>query len=278
MALTKAVLQRLEDIPKSIKRMQGEQYRVDAQFNPQTLTVTYHTTGNNGSDLVTDQSKKTGAPKQQTGNTTDISFDLLFDTTETNIDVRLTTIKLAAMIRPSLLNGDPAPITPRVLFGWGTFIFCGQIQSMTETLDFFSEDGVPLRSTVKLTMTEVPLDRGDPGVLGNVVASGAVGFSASVGFSAGVGAGAGVGFSASASLNAGIDVGTTPLTLAQAGDSLQALTGRAGIDASWKAVAATNNIDNPRSIPPGTPLNLNVGASASAISGVGASASASANF
>jgi len=157
-----------------------------------------------------------------------------------------------------------------VLFGWGTFIFCGQIQSMTETLDFFSEDGVPLRSTVKLTMTEVPLDRGDPGMLGKVVASGAVGFSASVGSSAGVGAGAGVGFSASASLNAGISVGTTPLTLAQAGDSLQALAGRAGIDASWKAVAAANNIDNPRTIPPGTPLNLNVGASASA--------GASANF
>ena len=95
-----------------------------------------------------------------------------------------------------------------------------------------------------------------------------------------VGAEAGIGFSASASLNAGIDIGTTPLTLSQAGDSLQALAGRAGLDASWKAIAAANNIDNPRMIPPGTPINLNAGASASAsLSGDGtASASAGASF
>ena len=68
----------------------------------------------------------------------------------------------------------------------------------------------------------------------------------------------GIGFSASVSLNAGISVGTTPLTLAKAGDTLQGLAGRANVD--WKSIASANNIDNPRMVPPGTILNLNAGA------------------
>jgi hypothetical protein len=167
------------------------------------------------------------------------------------------------MMRPDILatkRGQPqgtAPTAPPVRFHWGNFYFLGQIQSVSETLDFFSPLGVALRATVKVTMTEQSVHRVDPTQLGNVLASANVGFSASVGISAGIG------FSAGASLNAGISVGSTPLMLAQAGDSLQALAGRAGLSTSWKAIASANNIDNPRVIPAGTPLNLNVSASAS---------------
>src|SRR5438270_4156567 len=122
---------------------------------------------------------------------------------------------------------------------------------MTETIDFFSDKGVPLRSTVKLSINGVEIDRADPSVFS---ASAGLGASASVGLSAGTGAG----FTASASLSAGIALGTTPLTLAQAGDTLQNLAGRVGAD--WRAIASANNIDNPRLIQPGTVLNLNVGA------------------
>jgi nucleoid-associated protein YgaU len=52
-------------------------------------------------------------------------------------------------------------------------------------------------------------------------------------------------------------VGTTPLTLSQSGDTLQSLAARAGAD--WKAVAAANNIDNPRLVEPGTVLDLKAG-------------------
>jgi nucleoid-associated protein YgaU len=51
------------------------------------------------------------------------------------------------------------------------------------------------------------------------------------------------------------------------------------VDASWKAIAAANNIDNPRAITPGTPINLSAGASASAgLGGATATASASASL
>lgn len=282
---SKATLQVLESKKHSTNPLKGDQYTVVAQFNPQTLQVTYRSTGTDGSNVVDKKAHSSGAPKQQTGSIAEVSFDLLFDTTEKGSDVRQITLRLAAMMRPDIQAREnldkPAPNTPRVRFSWGTFIFYGQIHSMSETLDFFSESGVPLRSTVKITMTEEPLERIDTKQLGSALASAGIGPSASAGSSAG--ASAEPGFSASASLSAGINIGTTPLTLAQAGDSLQALAGRAGLSASWKAVAAANNIDNPRLIPPGTPLNLNVSASAGASASFGngtasVSAGASASF
>ncbi|HEY6411860.1 MAG TPA: LysM peptidoglycan-binding domain-containing protein [Ktedonobacteraceae bacterium] len=273
MGTRRALLQVLEDRPNSNKPKRGEQFQVEAQFNPQTLQITYHTTGTTGSNAITKQTNATGAPKQQTGNLADLSVDLLFDTSEGGEDVRNTTLKIAAMIRPNVQNKNKktAPSTPRVLFWWGTFAFYGQIQSVSETLDFFSESGVPLRSTVKLTMTEEPSDRINVGAVSGLggSASAGIGFSASAGFSAGANAG----FSAGASLSAGIDIGIAPLTLAQAGDSLQGIAARAGADVSWKVIAAANNIDNPRMIPPGTPLNLHVSASADASGGIGGSIS-----
>src|SRR6266487_2504279 len=237
----------------------GENTRVDVDFNPQSLQITYRSSGPDGSQQTEKQIPKQGATKQPTGNVTEVSMDLLFDTTQTGKDVRDTTIKVADMLQAGIRSGQPSADVPLVLFHWGTFIFKGNVTSVSETIDFFSEQGVPLRSTVKLSMTEVEALRGNPSVL------------------VGIGASAGIGLSASA----GVDIGTTPLTLAQAGDSLQALAGRAGVSASWKGIAAANNIDNPRAIPPGTPINLSAGASAGASASFGngtASASASASF
>lgn len=236
-------------------------------FNPQSLQITYQAQGPDGSQQLDASGKKQGARDQQTGSIASISMDLLFDTTERGTNVQNDTILIAGMIRPAILHGRSAPPPPLVRFSWGSFVFDGNVVSVGETIDFFSEQGVPLRSTVKLSMSEVQRIRGNPGVLAALNVSIGIGLSASAGVS--VGAEAGIGFSASASLSAGIDVGTAPLTLAQAGDSMQALAGRAGLDASWKAIAAANNIDNPRVIPPGTPINLNAGASASASIGTG---------
>ncbi len=271
MALTKALLQVLEDtLPPRVK--QGEENKVEAQFNPQTLTVTYSIAGPNG--VIKDYRQMTtqGAKQQNTGYNATVAMDLLFDTTEDGKDVRNTTLKIAGMIKGMPKhdagngNKNPDDPVPHIRFSWGTFIFYGSIQSMTETLDFFSEQGVPLRATVHLTMSEIALERNDPA---NFTAS------LSLGLSASIGASAGVGFSASASLSAGIDVGTTPLTLSQAGDTIQGLADRAGASVSWKAIASANNIDNPRMIPQGTVLNVSASASLNANGSASASASAS---
>lgn len=250
---------------------------VEVHFNPQSLQITYRSSGPDGSQQTEKKVPTQGAAKQPTGNVTEISMDLLFDTTLTGKDVRDTTIKIADMLRAGIRSGQQSADVPRVLFHWGTFIFKGNVTSVSETIDFFSEQGVPLRSTVKLSMTEVQDLRGNPAAFVGSGGGAGIGLAASAGVSAGLSAG--VGFSATASLSAGVDIGTTPLTLAQAGDSLQALAGRAGVSASWKGIAAANNIDNPRAIPPGTPINLSAGASAGASASFGtgtASASASA--
>lgn len=236
----------------------AEQNTVQVQFNPQSLHVTYTATGTPGSKNNVSNTGKQAVSLQQTGFTATLTVQLLFDTSDSGGNVQSKTAQIVEMAQP---KGTGQTAVPLVVFQWGSFYFSGTIQSLDETLDFFSDQGVPLRSTMNLTMAGVELDRANA----SSAASGA-GASAgsSAGVSTGVSVGTSVGFSASASFNAGAAVGTTPLTLAQAGDTLQSLAGRAGVSASWKDIAAANNIDNPRMVQPGTVLNLNAGASVSA--------------
>lgn len=253
MALVKAFLVAVDPVTK-----QNKDAKIEAHFNPQSLQVTYRIGGPGGALAQSHRENKQGAIEQATGYLAELVVDLLFDTTESGEDVRNTTLKIVAMMKgpeddkQSQKEATSAPPRELVRFSWGTFLFNGSIQSLSETLDFFSEQGVPLRSTVKLTLNGVELERETPGA-----SSGQGG----PGLSASVGSPGGVGFSAGTSLSTGIAVGTTPLTLSQAGDTLQSLASRARTD--WKAIASANNIDNPRLVQPGTVLNLNIGVRAS---------------
>src|ERR1700724_31044 len=114
---------------------------VPLQFNPATLKLAY-SNDNKGGD------QPGGSSKQFVGSgTSKMSVELLFDTTETNDDVRETTKKVAKFIQP---KGEKDPkskrVPPEVQFEWGTFIFRGVIDSMSETLEYFSEEGKPLRA------------------------------------------------------------------------------------------------------------------------------------
>lgn len=254
---------------------------LEADFNPQSLRISYRTQGTGSSSRASvgqgaENGTKTGSSNQRTGYTTSLSsLELLFDTSETGEDVRNKTLKIARMLH--LPNSNSAPT---VIFQWGSFHFRGTIDSIDETLDYFSEEGKPLRATVSISMSmnEERKDAAAGGAAGGAAGLGAgAGFSAGIsagigagiggGISAGVGVSAGAGFSVGASVSAGVTVGTTPLTLAQAGESLQTLAGRAGVD--WRTVAAANNIDNPRLVQPGTVVDLNASASLNIGGGIG---------
>ncbi|GHO87627.1 CIS tube protein [Dictyobacter formicarum] len=226
MALVKAYLEVVQGRNKGLK--------VAVHFNPQSLQVSYQTTGVTGAEASVQQLALQEVPAQRTGFGSTLSLDLVFDTTQSGQDVRNTTLDLARMIQPGVKDNNNANITPSipiVRFCWGTFLFNGNIQSLNETLEFFSEQGIPLRATVSLSMNEVALD------------SDTVNNQAP-----------GTGTQAST----GPAIGTTPLTMSQAGDSLQGLSGRAGVGNDWKAIARANNIDNPRLLATGTILNLNI--------------------
>jgi len=217
----------------------GISLRVD--FDPANLRLTYTPTGVVGAQAVTASGTLNKAAAQQTGQSTTLSVELTFDTTAKNITVQEKTNKIVALTQP-----DPQrpgkPVRRGARFSWGSFVFDGAVQSLTQNIDFFSDAGVPLRATVQLTMCQVAPavpDAARPPA------------PAPADFGAGAGT-----VAPSAAGSPAARIGTTPLTLSRSGDSVQSIAARAGAGVSWKTVAAANGIDNPRLLPPGTVLDL----------------------
>lgn len=77
-------------------------------------------------------------------------------THQANTDVRKLTKKITdQFIDPTKSPQSNGHSVPRKCqFEWGAFIFRGMISSYSETLDFFSPEGIPLRATVALTLKE----------------------------------------------------------------------------------------------------------------------------
>lgn len=139
---------------------------VEVHFNPVSLQVeiTNSTSPQSGSGSTTQTATQSSAK---------LGLDLLFDTTHTGEDVRTITRRLRAAVRSPDATGtqsaeSSAAFTPPTLrFEWGTFTFTGISDSYRETLDFFSPEGVPLRSSVALALKEQPnefsaLERDNP--------------------------------------------------------------------------------------------------------------------
>ncbi len=121
---------------------------VTVHFNPASLQLTV---SNELKDTRNNERKQYIAKSSSK-----LTMDLLFDTTETGEDVMRTTRKLQAFLVPATPPGQQAPREvppPLVMFEWGTLRFKGVAESYKETIDFFSPDGVPLRSSVNLTLS-----------------------------------------------------------------------------------------------------------------------------
>jgi hypothetical protein len=97
---------------------------------------------------------------------TTLTVELVFDTTlpfrggagldlQANDDVRQITGKIAETFVKQEERSDGKLGAPkRLQFRWGAFRFNGMITSYGENLDFFAPEGVPLRATLSLTITE----------------------------------------------------------------------------------------------------------------------------
>lgn len=133
--------------------------KIELDFNPDTLTLTVQ----NGQEK--DRGRRGKQQTQFVGTTTaTLSFQAVFDNTRPKIatrgqspqflDVRVKTSQIANLLadRPRGQGSKPSP--QRVRFCWGTIIFDGLIKSYSETLDYFSSDGIPLRSKVSISITE----------------------------------------------------------------------------------------------------------------------------
>lgn len=121
---------------------------VTVHFNPASLQLS-----------VTNELKDTrnNERKQYVAKTSaKLTMDLVFDTTETGEDVMRTTRKLQGFLSVPVPPGQTPPTEPPpplVLFEWGTLRFKGIAENYRETIDYFSPSGVPLRSSINLTLS-----------------------------------------------------------------------------------------------------------------------------
>jgi hypothetical protein len=120
---------------------------IEVHFNPTSLQLQVSNEPNNDSSAQRTQYTAKITAK--------LTMDLIFDTTDTGVDVTQTTCKLQAFVAPPPPADKKAAQTPPplVLFSWGTLAFKGLAENYKETIDFFSASGVPLRSSINLTLS-----------------------------------------------------------------------------------------------------------------------------
>jgi hypothetical protein len=231
-SLAKAKLYEVKWNPKEPKptKLNGRN-DIEVQFNPQTLKLTYSNENKSANQPGGSASQFVGA------GTTKLAVELLFDTSQTGQDVRIYSIKVKNFIQPSRqADQKNKRVPPAVSFEWGTFKFAGVVDSLQESLDYFSEDGRPLRSTIQLGI------------------SGLVAFSD---------------VSEPAVAPAAGQPGITQLSPAPAGKSVAQMAGQNGNSGDWKSIAAANGIDDPLRPSTGSLVDLNAGAGAQGGVGLG---------
>ncbi|TLD46829.1 MAG: hypothetical protein FAZ92_00888 [Accumulibacter sp.] len=135
----------LSDTPASFETMTGPKVTVPVHFNPASLQ---HTVSN------TLKEEGQGAKKKQyvSQTTAKLTMDVVFDTTDTGEDVRITTNKMAQLLQP-VPEGQSKKVPPLVKFSWGAYSFTGMVEQFKETIDFFAAGGLPLRSSINLTLS-----------------------------------------------------------------------------------------------------------------------------
>ncbi|MGV9386408.1 CIS tube protein [Nonomuraea sp. NPDC003707] len=227
---------RLIELDAAFKKPAPGGTRVEVQFNPETLKVTYT---NKQGEQKSAGDQRGNSPRQVIGaGASKLALQLWFDVNAPGAggarDVRELTQQVSYFMRPKSPSGRGGgkgrrdqPKPPGVRLSWGTFTFDGMMDSLEETLDYFSADGRPLRATLSLGLSG-QLEIVPP-----------------------------LGGGAVPEASAGPTPGTRPLVQAAQGTSLQSLA--AGASGDWQAIAAANGIENPRLLTAGLLIDLDLG-------------------
>ena len=145
---------KLIELDQKFEKEKPDGQQTDVQFNPETLKVTYANTQAPGVD------QSAGNAGQFIGaGSTKLALQLWFDCTAMEKDpvddVRRLTEKVIFFMTPQKSDADATKLSPPgVCFQWGTFLFKGVVESLEQTLEFFSPDGKPLRASISLTLSQ----------------------------------------------------------------------------------------------------------------------------
>jgi len=151
-----------------LKSLGSKKVEVPVHFNPTSLVYSVENSTNQ-------QSGKPDRKQYAAQFTGKLTMDLVFDTTGTGEDVRVSTRKVAWFMQASADARVPSDASdkktdqktpqaqPVLSFEWGAYVFKGTMESFRETIDFFSADGIPLRAAVAISLArqDKVLDEGD---------------------------------------------------------------------------------------------------------------------
>jgi hypothetical protein len=196
------------------------------QFNPESLKVSF---ANHLVEPSGGGDKSGPAPRRFIGaGMTKLALTLWFDVGSEQIgdkvdDVRKLTRQVAYFIEPAQ-QPDETFLPPAVRFTWGSFQFDGMMDSVEESLEYFSPDGRPLRASVAIGLSQQKYQ---------------------FAFTKPVAA-------------AAESPGSRALARAAAGSTVQALADAAGRGDEWQSIAAANGIENPRAPGAGTLIDMDL--------------------
>lgn len=195
----------------------------EVQYNPVNLQFDKQSTWNEK-----EVQGKVSSLEYQKNNPAQLSFELHFDTTKDNADVRTAWVnRLLELTRPQVCpsEGQGGQIDklrpPQVGFYWGQFEFVGAVENVSATYLMFSSNGTPLRAKVSVKLKEwKPKDES----AAYATSGGSTGF------------------------------GSAPVKLVtlKAGETITAVALRNGT--TTQAICDANGITDPMNVPPGTQM------------------------
>lgn len=237
----------LHELDERLEQATGK--KVVVQFNPESLKVAFANQIANQQQGAGDQQQASSRQFVGAG-TTKLTLQLVFDVNaefpqgqSPETDVRKLTQGVAYFITPKKVrvNNEDKYLPPGVRFLWGSFQFDGIMESLEESLEFFSPEGKPLRASVSFALSQQkitafvfrPTQSPPPGANRGARRS-----------------------SDPSSAAPSAPPGTTPLAEAPQGASVQSMAASQGLEGSWKSIAAANGIENPRLLAAGQLIDL----------------------
>lgn len=216
------------------------------QFNPQSMKLNYTNQKSGGDQPQGSSTQFVG--KAVTKLTMELWFDIALAQAQGRVDpgtdVTQLTQEIAYFLAPQKVPGSGTTNTvppPGVRVQWGSFSFEGTMDSMDETLEFFSSDGKPLRANVSVSISKQEIS-----------------YDANT----------------AATLQDPQSAGVQPYTPMPAGKPFQQAAAEAG-NSDWQSLALANGIENPRMLGAGALVNLNASLSVSGGAQLGVTAQTS---
>lgn len=121
--------------------------RIDVMFNP----TEYSMGSSNKYSFKMTPGLSLPIAQFVSGESTTLSMDLFFDTYEAGSDVRKQTMQIAG-----LLDVDKGLHTPPLCtFVWGTLLFEGIVEKVSQKYTMFLDSGIPVRATLQVTFRAV---------------------------------------------------------------------------------------------------------------------------